>query len=155
MDWILRYEIEECGFIFFYIFLGYLFSCVALSRWRGAEADYRTQSPLVTLDSFQWSKCLKDVESTEDSVTVQFEDGSSCIGSILAACDGSRSRVRSILYPSNYRNYKLPIRFLGVTAHYSAEQAARVRAIDPLFFQGTDSTTDAYLYFSCMSLDIS
>ncbi|KAK2768631.1 hypothetical protein FQN54_000487 [Arachnomyces sp. PD_36] len=96
----------------------------------------------------QWSKTVKDVESTEESVTVYFEDGTSCTGCILAACDGSRSRVRSILYPSNYKNYKLPIRFLGATAHYTVEQAAQVRAIDPVFFQGTDSRTDTYLYFS-------
>ncbi|KAA8645674.1 hypothetical protein EYZ11_002481 [Aspergillus tanneri] len=96
----------------------------------------------------QWSKTLADVQYHDDSVTVRFEDDTSYRGCIVVGCDGSRSRVRKSLYPSSYRNSRLPIQLLGATTRYSVEQAAAVRELDPYFFQGTHPGSNVYLYFS-------
>ena len=101
----------------------------------------------------QWSKRLVDVENSADSVTARFEDGTSYTGRIVVGCDGSHSRVREICHPSGYQTYELPIRLLGVTVQYSAQQAEKILSLDPFFFQGSDPRSDVYLYFSCMFRD--
>ena len=98
----------------------------------------------------QWSKRLNDIESSADSVTARFDDGTSYVGSMIVGCDGSHSRVREICHPSGYQTYQLPIRLLGVTVQYSAQQVEKLLSLDPFFFQGSDPRSDAYLWFSCM-----
>ena len=98
----------------------------------------------------QWSKRLMCIENSADSVTARFDDGTSSIGSILVGSDGSHSRVREICHPSAYQTYQLPIRLLGVTVQYSAQQVERLLSLDPFFFQGSDPRSDTYLWFSCM-----
>jgi 2-polyprenyl-6-methoxyphenol hydroxylase-like FAD-dependent oxidoreductase len=97
----------------------------------------------------KWSKQLRAIDSLEDSAVAHFEDGTSAKGCLVVGCDGSRSRLRQIIYPSAYRNRSIPVRMLGVTPRYSVVQAAGARAIDPYFFQGTDSKSDVYMFFSC------
>ncbi|KAH8426430.1 FAD-dependent oxidoreductase [Aspergillus melleus] len=123
-----------------------LCSVPAAERIRVSRSRFRQL--LTSGVDVHWSKTLEDVQYHDDSVTVRFEDGTSYRGSIVVACDGSRSRVRKSLYPSNYRNAPLPIQLLGATTRYSVEQAAAVRALDPFFFQGTHSKSNVYLYFS-------
>ncbi|MCJ1251677.1 hypothetical protein MMC30_008912 [Trapelia coarctata] len=95
-----------------------------------------------------WSKRLKDIEHSADSVTARFDDGTSCTGSVLVGCDGSHSRVREICHPSGYQTYQLPVRLLGVTVQYSAQQVEEILALDPYFFQGSDPRSDTFIYFS-------
>ncbi|KAL1964907.1 hypothetical protein VTN77DRAFT_6260 [Rasamsonia byssochlamydoides] len=96
----------------------------------------------------EWSKRLKAVDSLDDMAIAHFEDGTSVQGCLVVGCDGSRSRLRQIMYPSSYQNRPIPVRMLGVTPRYSVEQAAGARAIDPYFFQGTHRESGVYLFFS-------
>lgn len=97
----------------------------------------------------QWSKTLTNISTDTDSVTAYFKDGTSATGRMIIGCDGSRSRVRQILAPSNYENFQLPVRLLGVGAVFPEEQARKMRALDPYFLQGGDPQTNAFLYHSC------
>ncbi|KAJ5769012.1 hypothetical protein N7520_003571 [Penicillium odoratum] len=71
-------------------------------------------------------------------------------GSIIVGCDGSQSRVRASLFPTPamHLNARLPVRLLGVSTIYPGELAAKVRALDPFFFQGGDPLTSASHWFS-------
>ncbi|KAJ5811979.1 hypothetical protein N7474_008280 [Penicillium riverlandense] len=71
-------------------------------------------------------------------------------GSIIVGCDGSHSRVRASLFPnpSMHENYHLPVRLLGVSTIYPGKLAAKMRALDPFFFQGGDPLTSASHWFS-------
>lgn len=93
---------------------------------------------------------MTDVDSTDNAVLVRFADGTSCQGCLLLGCDGSRSRVRQLIYPSTYRNRPVPVQLVGAAARYSADQIAAARAIDPYFFQSTHPESNVYLWFSCM-----
>jgi len=42
----------------------------------------------------------------------------------------------------------LPVNLLGVVRHFTPEQAAPVRALDPLLFQGLNPETGNYLWYS-------
>jgi 2-polyprenyl-6-methoxyphenol hydroxylase-like FAD-dependent oxidoreductase len=111
------------------------------------QADFMSVDILTP--TLQWSKRLVDIEDREDRVVAYFEDGSSCQGRLLVACDGSNSCARRYLYPSNYENQPIPVRFLGATVRYSPGQIAAARGLDPYFFQGTHSESNVYLFFSC------
>lgn len=71
---------------------------------------------------------------------------------MLIGCDGSRSRVRCLLAPEACKNYALPVRILGVSVPYTRERCKAFRDLDPYFFQATDPKTDAFLYFSFLSV---
>lgn len=47
-----------------------------------------------------------------------------------------------------HENYRLPVRLLGVSTIYPGELAAKMRALDPFFFQGGDPLTNASHWFS-------
>jgi 2-polyprenyl-6-methoxyphenol hydroxylase-like FAD-dependent oxidoreductase len=64
------------------------------------------------------------------------------------ACDGTRSRVRSTLFPESHTNYVLPVRLLGVSTVYPSALASKVRKLDPFFLQAGDPQTDAFHWFS-------
>jgi 2-polyprenyl-6-methoxyphenol hydroxylase-like FAD-dependent oxidoreductase len=81
-------------------------------------------------------------------VTVVFEDGSTCVGSLLAACDGGSSRIRRALFPDQYQNYQIPVRVLGVKVLCTAKEIEPVRALDPYFLQAASSENDTFVYFS-------
>ena len=82
-------------------------------------------------------------------MTAHFSDSTSNSGTILLGCDGSRSRVRQHLCPTSYQTTKLPVRLVGVSFPYEKEKAEKMRALDPFFFQGHDTVTDSFLWFSC------
>ncbi|KAL4881555.1 hypothetical protein BJY04DRAFT_188335 [Aspergillus karnatakaensis] len=71
-------------------------------------------------------------------------------GSLLIGVEGSKSPTRRFLCPDAYRNSPLPIRFTGVAVDLSPEQAAPLRALDPLLFQGCHPKTGVYLWFSIL-----
>lgn len=71
-------------------------------------------------------------------------------GSIIVGCDGSHSRVRASLFPAPeiHLNCQLPVRLLGVSTIYPDKLAAKMRRLDPFFFQGGDPLTNASHWFS-------
>ncbi|KAL2008410.1 hypothetical protein VTN00DRAFT_6604 [Thermoascus crustaceus] len=123
-----------------------LYDLPAGARIRVSRGKLR--SILATNVDVEWSKKVTDVESTDDAVVVRFEDGTSRQGCLLVGCDGSRSRVRQLIYPSTYQNRPVPVQLVGAAARYSAGQMAAARAIDPYFFQGSHPEWNVYLWFS-------
>lgn len=71
-------------------------------------------------------------------------------GCMLVGCDGSRSQVRTFLFPDPavHSNYQLPVRLLGASTIYPGDLSSAVRALDPFFFQGGDPETNAAHWFS-------
>ncbi|KAJ5432398.1 FAD-dependent monooxygenase [Penicillium daleae] len=96
----------------------------------------------------QWNKTLQSIESSEDSITAHFEDGSSCTGRLLVASDGARSRARQILYPDGCQMNSLPVQLLGASTLYTTEEMGGVQSIDPYIFQGSHPDTNVFLFFS-------
>lgn len=100
---------------------------------------------------FQWNKKLVNFETTDNGVTAFFEDGTTASGSIIIGAEGSRSRTREIVCPDMYQLQPLPIRSSGLAVQFTPEQAAPLRAYDPLLFQGMHPVTEAFLWFSSES----
>ncbi|KAI5855549.1 FAD/NAD(P)-binding domain-containing protein [Durotheca rogersii] len=93
-------------------------------------------------------KKLVSIEETDDGVEAHFEDGTSAAGTLLIGADGSNSNVRKHLLPNAYALTPLPVSLIGVTRHLSPEQAAPIRALGPLLFQGLDPSTGNFLWYS-------
>lgn len=83
-------------------------------------------------------------------ITVTFDDGSTCVGGLLVACDGSNSRVRKALFPELAQEnlYRIPIAVMGVKMQLSTVQIAGMREQDAYFLQGTSSENDSFVYMS-------
>lgn len=107
----------------------------------------RLQHLLLTGLNVEWDKTVGNINKDDSGVTAYFFDGTSATGSFLVACDGANSLIRGIMHPMMH-NYQLPIRLIGTGVHYPESQIAEIRGLDPYFFQGSDSRTDAYLWFS-------
>ncbi|KAI4098138.1 MAG: hypothetical protein L6R37_006649 [Teloschistes peruensis] len=100
----------------------------------------------------QWSKTLDLISTPDhDTVTAQFTDGTTATGTLLVGADGSRSGARSILLahdPTLAINKTLPARLMGASVVYPRHLAQGLRDLDPLFFQGGDPASNAFMYFS-------
>ncbi|OOQ82598.1 FAD binding domain protein [Penicillium brasilianum] len=96
----------------------------------------------------KWNKVLQSIESSEDSITAHFEDGSSYTGRLLVASDGARSRARQILYPDGCQMNSLPVQLLGASTLYTTEDMSGAQSIDPYIFQGSHPDTNVFLFFS-------
>ncbi|KAL5350011.1 hypothetical protein ACLOAV_005047 [Pseudogymnoascus australis] len=100
----------------------------------------------------QWSKTIAEIDTTTPgAVTASFTDGTTATGTHLIGADGSRSGVRTFLAPSPSNNI-LPVRLLGTSVSYSSARCAPIRALDPFFFQASDPATDAFFWFSFLSV---
>ncbi|KAM0492339.1 hypothetical protein ACHAP8_010026 [Fusarium lateritium] len=97
----------------------------------------------------EWNKALKEVESTDESVTATFEDGSSVTGSLLVACDGSHSRVRRALLP-DLKLHDVPVRMLGIKLELTPDEAKPVRDLDPFFMHSTHSSHSMFVFLSML-----
>ncbi|KAK4109016.1 FAD/NAD(P)-binding domain-containing protein [Canariomyces notabilis] len=110
----------------------------------------RLRRLLATGLDIQWRKAVRSFDTAEDgSVTVRFDDGSSAEGSLLAACDGGSSRIRTALFPDKPK-YQVPVRLIGIKVDYTPKEIEPLRALDPYFFQGAASENDSFLYFSVL-----
>ncbi|KAH7028760.1 uncharacterized protein B0I36DRAFT_246123 [Microdochium trichocladiopsis] len=96
----------------------------------------------------QEGKALVRVEELPDGVRAHFADGTSAEGTILVGADGNNSKVRQFLMPDDHELTKLPVHLVGVIRRFTPEQAAPVRALDPLLFQALDPKTSNYLWYS-------
>ncbi|OTB09713.1 hypothetical protein K445DRAFT_71787 [Daldinia sp. EC12] len=93
-------------------------------------------------------KKLISVATIEGGVRAHFEDGTFADGTILIGADGSNSNVRKYLLPDDYGLNTLPVSLIGVIRHFSPEQLAPIRALDPLLFQGLHPKTGNFLWYS-------
>ncbi|RAL00804.1 FAD-dependent oxidoreductase [Aspergillus ibericus CBS 121593] len=126
----------------------------ALSSVPAAErirvSRVRLRQLLATDLDVKWNKALQNIESSGDTVTAYFEDGTSYTGCLLIGCDGSRSPTREILYPDGHEMNPLPIQILGGATLYTAEEMAGAADIDPFIFQGSHPDTNVFLFFSIL-----
>ncbi|CEI70419.1 hypothetical protein FVEN_g1075 [Fusarium venenatum] len=97
----------------------------------------------------EWNKALKEVASTDQSVTATFEDGSSVTGRLLVACDGSHSRVRRALFP-DLKLHDVPVRMLGIKLELTPDEAKPVRDLDPFFMHSTHSSHSMFVFMSML-----
>ncbi|KAL2142538.1 hypothetical protein VTI28DRAFT_1041 [Corynascus sepedonium] len=98
----------------------------------------------------QWNKAANGINTAEDgTVTVTFDDGTSCDGSLLVACDGGSSRIRGLLFPQ-HQKYRIPVRLLGAKIDCTPEEIEPLRKLDPYFLQGAASENDSFVYCSVL-----
>lgn len=128
------------------------------AKWRSPPAERirvsrrRLRTLMLTGLDLEWNKILQKVDSDDSGVTATFSDGTSVTGSMLVACDGAHSIVRREMHPSNHDTYKLPVRFIGAGVIYPESKIKEIRKLDPYFLQGSDSRTDAFLWFSFLEV---
>ncbi|GKZ23611.1 hypothetical protein AbraIFM66951_009886 [Aspergillus brasiliensis] len=125
-----------------------LYSVPAEERIRVSRVRLR-QLVATGLD-VQWNKTLENIESSGDTVTAYFADGTSYTGCLLIGCDGSRSPTREILYPDSHEMNPLPVQILGGATLYTAEEMAGAAEIDPFIFQGSHPDSNVFLFFSIL-----
>ncbi|KAL2189213.1 FAD/NAD(P)-binding domain-containing protein [Thermothelomyces heterothallicus CBS 203.75] len=110
----------------------------------------RLRCLLSTGVDIQWNKAANGVRTAEDgTVTVTFDDGTSCEGSLVVACDGGSSRIRGLLFPE-HQKYRIPVRLLGVKIDCTPEEIEPLRKLDPYFLQGAASENDSFVYCSVL-----
>ncbi|GAT21245.1 FAD binding domain protein [Aspergillus luchuensis] len=125
-----------------------LYSVPAAERIRVSRVRLR-QLVATGLD-VQWNKTLRNIDSSADTVTAHFADGTSYTGCLLIGCDGSRSPTREILYPDSHEMNPLPVQILGAATLYTAEEMAGAADIDPFIFQGSHPESNVFLFFSIL-----
>ncbi|KAJ5131698.1 hypothetical protein N7448_005856 [Penicillium atrosanguineum] len=120
----------------------------------GRYLEVQSSTTRLLLTSSQWDKTLLNIESSVESITAYFDDGTSYTGRLLVACDGARSRARQILYPNDCQMNALPVQLLGASPLYKPEEMGGAQSIDPYIFQGSHPETDIFMFFSCWSLPL-
>ncbi|KAL3483464.1 hypothetical protein BJX62DRAFT_249460 [Aspergillus germanicus] len=127
-------------------------------RWRVNREKMR-RALLVGIEEYvHWGKRVDGVDVQEDGVRLIFGDdqdgeegGEDFVpGKLVVGIEGSRSTIRRFLRPDAYRNAQLPVRFTGVAVDLTPEEAAPLRAMDPLLFQGCHPSTGVFFWFSIL-----
>ncbi|KAH6649186.1 hypothetical protein BKA67DRAFT_521779 [Truncatella angustata] len=98
--------------------------------------------------NIQEGKELTAVDEVDGEIRAHFQDGTYVDGTILVGADGNNSNVRKFLMPEDHELTKLPVHLIGVVRHFTPEQAAPVRALDPLLFQALHPKTQNFLWYS-------
>jgi len=96
----------------------------------------------------EWNKRLLSFTTTDEGVTVTFEDGTTATGSLVVGADGSASQTRRILAPEIHALKPLPIRAIGVGVNYTPEQMTPLLKLDPFLFQAIHPKTNDFLWWS-------
>ncbi|KAH6605877.1 fad binding domain-containing [Trichoderma cornu-damae] len=104
----------------------------------------------------EWGKTLREFQTSDGddgTVTAAFEDGTSCVGTLLVACDGGHSRVRHALFPEESKLLlQLPVRTMGVKVLLTAEQMEPIRNLDLFFLQGGSPKNNSFMYISVLDV---
>ncbi|KAM0265650.1 hypothetical protein ACHAQJ_000084 [Trichoderma viride] len=102
----------------------------------------------------EWEKTLHKFQTNDNgTVSAVFEDGASCTGTLLVACDGGQSRVRRVLFPEESKLLmRLPVRTMGVKMLLTAEQVEPIRKLDLFFLQGTSPKNNSFIYISVLDV---
>jgi 2-polyprenyl-6-methoxyphenol hydroxylase-like FAD-dependent oxidoreductase len=87
-----------------------------------------------------------------DGVTAVFDDGMRVSGSVIVGADGSKSMTRKVLRPDNYRNNRLPVRYVGSAVDMTPDQVKPLRQLDPLLFQGCHPDTSCFMWVSMLEV---
>ncbi|KAF8543670.1 hypothetical protein BDD12DRAFT_725665, partial [Trichophaea hybrida] len=98
----------------------------------------------------QWNKRLLSITTTDEGVTVAFEDGTTATGTLVVGADGSASQTRRILAPETHALKPLPIHAIGAEVNYTPEQMAPMLKLDPLLFQAIHPETNDFLWWSIL-----
>jgi 2-polyprenyl-6-methoxyphenol hydroxylase-like FAD-dependent oxidoreductase len=102
----------------------------------------------------RWGESFVGFKPNDDgrSIAAEFDRAGERItvdGSVLIGCDGTSSKVRSVLFPGvKAENYELPVRLLGISTVYPKELSGQARKLDPFFYQAGDPVTNAFHWFS-------
>lgn len=100
-----------------------------------------------------WGFKLNDIQLQDDGVKAVFAD-SEVQGRVLVGAEGSNSVTRRFLCPETYRNVPLDVKLLGAAVDMTPEQAAPLRNIDPLLFQGCHPDTNVFLWVSTLDTPV-
>ncbi|KAL5332933.1 hypothetical protein BJX70DRAFT_89242 [Aspergillus crustosus] len=126
-------------------------------RWRVNREGMRKALLAGIEEDVVWGRDIvgATLEQTNGKPRIEFRDAQglksvSEPGSILIGVEGSKSSTRQFLCPNSYQSTQLPIRFTGVAVDISVEEAAPLRATDPLLFQGCHPQTNVYFWFSIL-----
>ncbi|KAL4966183.1 FAD-dependent oxidoreductase [Aspergillus stella-maris] len=121
------------------------------SRWRVNREKMRRALLVGIEEHVHWGKRVDRVSFTEDGRPQIVIDGEeAATGKLVVGIEGSRSTVRRFLRPDEYRNDQLPVRFTGVAVDLTTDDAAPLRAMDPLLFQGCHPDTGVFFWFSIL-----
>jgi len=96
----------------------------------------------------KYGKKLETFETTkEGEVIAKFRDGSSTKGRLLIGVDGNNSAVRTVLMGGSQLS-PLPINLIGVVRHFTAEEIAPARALNPYLFFAVHPETHVFFFYS-------
>lgn len=97
----------------------------------------------------QYGKSLQSFETLETGeVLAKFSDSTSVKGSLLIGADGNNSLVREGLKMESTQLTPLPVNMIGVVRRFTAEEAAPVRALNPLLFFAMHPETRVFFFYS-------
>ncbi|KAG4026286.1 hypothetical protein MFRU_042g00150 [Monilinia fructicola] len=87
-------------------------------------------------------------------LTAHFSDGTESSATLVVGADGNNSMTRRCLFEGRKEGEltRLPVYCLGMVRHFTEEQIAPIRAIDPLLFQSLDPETGTFMWFSLQGI---
>ncbi|OQV06761.1 hypothetical protein CLAIMM_11288 [Cladophialophora immunda] len=107
---------------------------------------------LTTGIDVHWGKSISGFRPTESGISVSLTDGTEIQGSLLAAADGSGSKIRQLLMGDELGCLnQLPAHYLAVELRRTQDEVSGLRGIDPLLFQGSHPETGYYMWYSTLS----